>query len=286
MWFKKGDVITVSADYTLLSYAFGNETTSAVNIYLYNLNSTGNGGIAPLGKKVKVGEKTRLSQTFTVAVDGAYYPVFTINSGKVKIENIQIEYGNTVTDYEPYQENKIDLLNTQELNGVKGVNDYIEVIDKGNGLYDLQKTKNIDSVDLGTLPWNKTTVFYVKNSITFAMKADSDGLCKEFSVIPHTSSISTEDYIETRTDDFLYFRFQANSIYKDMTASQFRSAMNGIILYYQLKTPVVTTIATNLTYSQVSALRTNGGLLRVNGNSNRSYVLPDVTMKENYQYKN
>lgn len=200
-------------------------------------------------------------------------------------KDIQLEISDSATDYELYQENKIDLLSTQILNGINGVNDYIEVIDKGNGLYDLKKTQNIDSVDLGTLNWEKTTVFYVKNSTASAIKANSDGLCKEFLVLPSTTPISTEDYIETRSDNYLYFRFQSNSIYKDMTTVQFKTAMNGVILYYQLKTPVITTIATNLTYNQVSAVRTNGGLLLVNDNNNQKYAQPNVTIKSNYQYK-
>lgn len=200
-------------------------------------------------------------------------------------KDIQLEISDSATDYESYQENKIDLLSTQTLNGINGVNDYIEVIDKGNGLYDLKKTQNIDSVDLGTLNWEKTTVFYVKNSTASVIKANSDGLCKEFLVLPSTTPISTEDYIETRSDNYLYFRFQSNSIYKDMTTVQFKTAMNGVILYYQLKTPVITTIATNLTYNQVSAVRTNGGLLLVNDNNNQKYVQPNVIIKSNYQYK-
>lgn len=193
-----------------------------------------------------------------------------------------IELGTVGTDYEPYQENKIDLLSTQTLNGINEVNDYIEVIDKGNGLYDLKKTQNIDSVDLGTLDWGKSTVFYIPDAY---IKSNSDGLCKKFLVLNFNKSVDTEDYIETRSDHYLYFRYQSNSIYKDMTPVQFKTAMNGIILYYQLKTPVTTTIATNLTYNQVSAIRTNGGLLLVNDNNNQKYAQPNVIIKSNYQYK-
>ena len=70
-----------------------------------------------------------------------------------------------------------------------------------------------------------------------------------------------------------------------MTTVQFKTAMSGVYLYYQLKTPVTTTIATNLTYNQVSAIRTNGGLLLVNDNNNQKYAQPNVTIKSNYQYK-
>ncbi len=200
-------------------------------------------------------------------------------------KDIQLEISDSATSYEPYTKNKIDLLSTQTLNGINGVNDYIEVIDKGNGLYDLKKTQNIDSVDLGTLDWGKSTVFYIPDA-SYYIKSNSDGLCKKFLVLNFNKSVDTEDYIETRSDHYLYFRYQSNSIYKDMTPVQFKTAMNGIILYYQLKTPVTTTIAENLTYNQVSAIRTNGGLLLVNDNNNQKYAQPNVTIKSNYQYKN
>lgn len=44
-----------------------------------------------------------------------------------------------------------------------------------------------------------------------------------------------------------------------------------------LTTPVETVIATNLTYEQVTAIRHNGGLIEVVGNTNKAYVKPTVT---------
>ena len=267
---------TLSADYTMIENSVVN--TASVNCYLYgDHNYTGSPTSVTVGNTVKV------KNTYTVE-EGYYYPIFTLNSGKVKIENIQIELNSTATTYEPYTMDKIDLLSTQTLNGINGVNDYIEVIDKGNGLYDLKKTQNIDSVDLGSLNWEKTTVFYINNADF--IKPNTYGLCKEFQCVPSTDGISGEDYLEIRTDNYFYFRYTSDSTYKDMTTAQFKAAMSGKILYYQLKTPVVTTIATNLTYNQVSAIRTNGGLLLVNDNNNQKYVQPDVTLKANFQYKN
>lgn len=205
-----------------------------------------------------------------------------MNAGKVKIENIQIELNSTATAYEPYQENKIDLLSTQELNGINGVNDYIEVIDKGNGLYDLKKTQNIDSVDLGTLDWATETV---SSGVNFYSTYTSDKvalnsypMCQRYT--------SSSDY--THRNSVFFGRYSgALNITADGydTVAAFKTAMNGVILYYQLKTPVTTTIATNLTYNQVSAIRTNGGLLLVNDNNNQKYAQPNVTIKSNYQYK-
>ena len=180
---------------------------------------------------------------------------------------------------------KIDLLSTQTLNGINGVNDYIEVIDKGNGLYDLKKTQNIDSVDLGTLTWDIDSSNFYSSSINSVIKPATDNaapancVCDKYTICSINKSFVNGDFAVNATG-YIYFR---NSAYT--TAAAFKTAVTGTILYYQLATPVTTTIATDLTYSQVSALRTNGGLLLVNDNTNQKYVQPDVTIKENFQYK-
>ena len=212
------------------------------------------------------------------------YLHYTNGSNEVYIKDVQIELNSTATTYEPYQENKIDFLRIQELNGINGVNDYIEVIDKGNGLYDLKKTQNIDSVDLGTLDWVVDGFNFSSSSISSVIKTpinDSVGnyVCQKYVNCAINKSFVDGDF-GVNPSGYLYFR---NSAYT--TAAAFKTAMSGTILYYQLKTPVVTTIATNLTYNQVSAIRTNGGLLLVNDNNNQKYAQPNVTIKSNYQYK-
>lgn len=269
--YLKAGTYTVSADYTMIENSVVN--TARVNCYFYgdhqytNVNTT----------SVTVGNTVRIKNTYTV-VDGYYYPAFTLNSGKVKIENIQIELNSTATAYEPYIENKIDLSSLQTLNRINGVNDYIEVIDKGNGLYDLQKNQNIASVDLGTLGWN---VRSASNGEFFSgdvnSKPNSVVICNKYSSAA------------TWGNDKSVFIGSAigltDSSFANKTVDEVKSAVSGVYFYYQLKTPITTTIATNLTYNQVSAIRTNGGLLLVNDNNNQKYVQPDVTLKENYQYK-
>ena len=213
------------------------------------------------------------------------YLHYTNGSNEVYIKDVQIEEGSTATDYEPYQENKIDLLSTQTLNGINGVNDYIEVIDKGNGLYDLKKTQNIDSVDLGTLDWAVDGSNFYSDSISSVIKPPANNnsvgnyVCQKYVNCALNKSLVDGDF-GANSSGLIYFR---NSAYT--TATAFKTAMNGVILYYQLKTPITTTIATNLTYNQVSAIRTNGGLLLVNDNNNQKYAQPNVTITENYQYK-
>lgn len=212
------------------------------------------------------------------------YLNYTNGSNEVYIKNVQIEEGSAATAYEPYTENKIDFLSTQTLNGINGVNDYIEVIDKGNGLYDLKKTQNIDSVDLGTLDWSAGTNF-TSISISSVIKPPSNDnsvgnyVCQKYVNCTFNKSFVDGDFGVNNSGQ-MQFR---NSAYT--TAAAFKTAVNGVILYYQLKTPVTTTIARNLTYNQVSAIRTNGGLLLVNDNNNQKYVQPNVTITSNYQYK-
>ena len=268
---------TLSADYTMIENSVVN--TANVNCYLHgDHNYTGSPTSVTVGNTVKV------KNTYTVE-EGYYYPIFTLNSGKVKIENIQIELNSAATTYEPYQENKIDLLSTQTLNGINGVNDYIEVIDKGNGLYDLKKTQNIASVDMGSLGFDADGNNFVTGAISSDIKTPVNDntvgnyICQKYVNCALDKSFVNGDF-GVNSSGYLYFRDSAYT-----TVSDFQTAVTGTMFYYQLKTPVVTTIATNLTYNQVSAIRTNGGLILVNDNNNQKYVQPDVTLKENFQYK-
>lgn len=213
------------------------------------------------------------------------YLHYTNGSNEVYIKDVQIEEGSAATAYEPYIENKIDLLSTQTLNGINGVNDYIEVIDKGNGLYDLKKTQNIASVNMGSLGYDVEGSNFVTNALDSVIKPPSNDnsvgnyVCQKYVNCALNKSFADGDF-GVNSSGYLYFR---NSAYT--TATAFKTAMNGVILYYQLKTPVTTTIVTNLTYNQVSAVRTNSGLLLVNDNNNQKYAQPNVTITENYQYK-
>lgn len=94
---KVGDTVTVSADFTLITQG---ARTPQVKCYLTNHLNSGN--ITTGAAKTISATKTRLSWTFNVEkVEGRYYPVFAINSNRVKIENVMISK-NGVTEYQPY----------------------------------------------------------------------------------------------------------------------------------------------------------------------------------------
>ena len=107
---RTGDVITVSADITLLELREGEYYMPF--IYLYT-RETASGYSSVLYTDVAVGETKKISKTFTIgeANNGyTFYPVFTLNSNVVKIENVQIEYGNVANLYEPYGKYRIGVV--------------------------------------------------------------------------------------------------------------------------------------------------------------------------------
>lgn len=97
---KSGDVVTISADYTILELAEGRTNGQPVGVYLYGAKA--NSAISTV--RPTLNQTVRIYYTYTIAVDGDYYPIITLNSNKVRIENIQIECGSTPTTYEPFKE--------------------------------------------------------------------------------------------------------------------------------------------------------------------------------------
>lgn len=97
---KTGDIVTISADYTLLEQYSSESNFCSIYLYCYidSLSLTFDASTV----KLPLNKTVRISQTYTIKGDADYYPVFTLNSSKVKITNIQIEKGSTATDYVPY----------------------------------------------------------------------------------------------------------------------------------------------------------------------------------------
>lgn len=89
------DIVTISADYEILERNYASPTP--IGVYLYGAESFAN-----QWSQIETGVLYRIKATYTIVKDGQYYPVFTLNSSKVKITNIQIEKGAAATNYVPY----------------------------------------------------------------------------------------------------------------------------------------------------------------------------------------
>lgn len=152
-----GDIVTVSADVTLLELREGESYKP--NIYLFT-RGTGNGYTPTTNIPVMVGETKRISRIFTITekYDGqAFYPGFTLNSNVVKIENIQIEYSSEATEYEAYKESQTFDIYLEEPLRSKS-----EYIDFENGT--VVRGNAAEEINLPILPTTKGVTVYEINT--------------------------------------------------------------------------------------------------------------------------
>jgi hypothetical protein len=94
-----GQVVTASLDYTVLDNPYS--TTADVAFMVCPKDGTTN--MVGAVKRPADGVTTRLSRTITALEDGEYHITIGLNSCKVRIENIQLEFGEVPTCYEPHK---------------------------------------------------------------------------------------------------------------------------------------------------------------------------------------
>ena len=92
---EAGDTVTVSADITLITQG---SRAAAVRCYIYREDNT---GVTSGWEKTISATKKRVSWSFSVSKTGRYYPIFAINSNRVRIENIKMSKDGS-TEYQPY----------------------------------------------------------------------------------------------------------------------------------------------------------------------------------------
>ena len=178
------------------------------------------------------------------------------------------------TGYAPYKEPKAISFASTELLGAGEAHDTIEVVegDKVAGIqrYNLVHVKRVGTVDLGTLPINSfikgnESRWLIPVSAIAGIYRHTDNskpaniLCQKWITV-NADSVSSSTGFNT-----IYIAnggtniFIKDSTYDNMTIDQFKTAMNGVILNYELATPTRTTIAENLTFEEVSATIEQGG---------------------------
>ena len=193
-------------------------------------------------------DKENNTTTFT-ADQPIEYAIIRIGQNVLSLDNFvirpQIEKGRTVTPYKPYIYNALSIpKSVQAIDGYGwGIN---------NTLYnyiDLEKQqfiKRVGRVDMGTLDWKKITpatlntfsafVPGIKSAPSyndrdtdllcalFTLKKDDLGNMKDKTILRHSASA-----------------FVCNNDYS--TSAEFKAAMSGVMLYYELEEPVITDIS-------------------------------------------
>lgn len=221
---KKGTVVTASCV----------QTTENIS-YIYYYDKDGNlidyWGISSI---ISGNYKYR---TFTIDKDCYYMRLYIAPAN-----DVQVEIGSTATAYEPYSETTI-VYSGNELRGLLKVGTnglYADGdIDDGSGT----ETVRYGIVDLGSLNWvignrntdNDAYTFYYNLA---EMKNNGGAITDNFVFNPNMSSWESLKKGEFGiTDTYLIFAADYNSAY------DFKTAMDGHYLIYELATPTTQTIS-------------------------------------------
>lgn len=205
------------------------------------------------------------------------YGTFTANSSK--IYDIQLEVGNVPSSYDPYTESTISLpVSISFPSGMKSA---------GNAYDELTPIKaitRIGAVDLGTLTWERTTTqgsdyrFFSSGIASVIKKPNSlndvaNIICSKYQAErgngPNAQEVGVG--IHTNGNVLIY-----DTVYASATAEEFKSAMSGVYLYYELATPVETDVDLDLDFMAYEDGTEQ--LLPVNGPvPSTSPILADIT---------
>lgn len=183
---------------------------------------------------------------FTLNKDG--YVSFGFNNVRpTNIGALQLEFGSTATSYEPYTESVLSF-SLPTLRSANAI--YDEVTKEENGY---KNTTRLRIVDLGTLPWTKMSgqtsdiARYRSNGLIGVVKQGvnsiaSNILCDSFTTASANQGWSGIVRDAVTIDDGSYVNIYPTTDYS--TAEDFKTAMSGKFLVYELANPTETSFAT------------------------------------------
>lgn len=202
--------------------------------------------------------------------------------------DIQIEKSSTATAYAPYHRNEYPI--PEAIRALPGygwsagtARNYVDYENK-------QYHQCVDSVDLGTLTWKNG------KAVSFETRElNGRKLTKNYSVPPNficsKYSTKTQDNLWGKTnvtgitadanvDGYVYVN---DTSYTDATA--FKQAMQGVMLYYELESPIVTDISTLIDDDFLRNVEVEaGGSVTFKNSNGDSYRIP-VPSEEEYIVK-
>ena len=269
-------------------------TVSVSNYTKENSNALGLGISYDDTADITFGLITETNHTFTFKAERNQlfikgYITYDAGDAKITISNLQVETGSQATPYEPYIEPvSVTLPETYDLHGIRDYKDYLEITkNEDNELYTLKKVQVIDKhVFDGTEAWTVSgrvlpicQAFYTEAVKCLFVYEGKGGLSNNLPLGMWDDDIEHIQFGQANAVIYVFLnkeKFTTNSDVQEYLAAQYASG-NPLIAYYILPTPVETVIATNLTYEQVTAIRHNGGLIEVEGNTNKGYAKPTVT---------
>ncbi len=189
------------------------------------------------------------SRTITIAESGYYRLGWWDNANTVPqtISKIMLNRGSTALPYEPYKE--IALHIPEAVQAIDGYG--LGVSDTVYNYIDFEKqqfVKKVGYVDMGTLSWDSyssstpTTYCAIAPGIKKPAIYDERGtgvLCVKYATVANSVATMSDKSIMRVNGN--YSVFVNDTDYTD--AASFKSAMSGVMLYYELAEPVITDIS-------------------------------------------
>ena len=203
------------------------------------------------------------------------------------IYDVQLENGDTATNYSPFYQTAYQI--PEAIRNLPGygwsagtAKNYVDYENK-------RYVQCVDSVDLGTLSWR------VGDSVSFeTFQLTGQKLTKNYDIAPN---ILCSKY-PTKTQNELWGKTNVtgittnanvdgcvhlnDTIYTD--AAAFQQAMQGVMLYYELESPIVTDISTLIDDDFLRNVEVEAGGSVTFKNSNDNYHIP-VPSEEEYIVK-
>lgn len=213
-------------------------------------------------------------------------------TGDVIVRDIQIELGDTPTTYAPFHRNVYQIPEA-----IKALLGYGWSAGTAKNWVDYENKKYykcIDSMDLGTLDWKINTTSSVGNHFYGSVKHFNfkylgafgttvyNVLCSKYRTVARSSNVFVD---KTITVDGVAVVSQIqvkDTAYTDATA--FKQAMQGVMLYYELETPIVTDISDLIDDDFLRNIEVEAGGSITFKNSNDNYHIP-VPSEEEYIVK-
>lgn len=194
--------------------------------------------------------------------------------------DIQIEKSSTATAYAPYHRNEYPI--PEAIKALPGygwsagtAKNYVDYENK-------QYHQCVGSVDLGTLNWGAVSGY--DNSFRTVPPRKKGGynmICTKYNVSNNSlTSIPDKSMTSNAGDGNTYVK---DTAYTDATA--FKQAMQGVMLYYELESPIVTDISTLIDDDFLRNIEVEaGGTITFKNSNGDSYRIP-VPSEEEYVVK-
>lgn len=215
-------------------------------------------------------------------------------TGDVIVRDIQIELGDTPTAYAPYHSNVYQI--PEAIRNLPGYGWSAGTAKNWVDYENKRYVQCVNSVDLGTLTWMKTSsqssvgdYFYAPVSAIGFKRLGAFGitvhniLCSKYITVAKNPNAFVDKTIVLDGDSIAVSQIQVkDTAYTDATA--FKQAMSGVMLYYELANPIVTDISTLIPDDFLRNIEVEAGGSVTFKNSNDNYHIP-VPSEEEYIVK-